>query len=352
MTGNGTNGWFAYVESVVNPANPSSLTGKLSHYNLLDVGNITDGTSGQVLSTNADGTFTFVDQSGGGGGGALADLTDVEILNLQNNDLLIYNSTASEWQNTNLGISVTPTLSGDAETTTGGEYTITVTNHASYDDPAYFVEVYDGATLVVANSAVTDNLDGTLTFDTPATAANLQARVKCQDFGDLQSEIATLDFETVAFGGTYRYFRVSDLVGGTGNNMGLKNVRFYSSAGQTGTAYPANMTDNTTPAPYVVSSSYYYNSPTTTYADFKACDSSINSWWWLLSSSNVTGEWLQIDMGSPVSVESMTIGPWYGRTPTTVDIYASTTGAFAGEEVLLAQAAFNGAPITTIINIG
>ena len=38
------------------------------------------------------------------GGGSLASLSDVSILNLQNNDLLMYNSTAAEWQNTNLGL--------------------------------------------------------------------------------------------------------------------------------------------------------------------------------------------------------------------------------------------------------
>ena len=350
MTGNGTNGWFAYVEQVVNPANPSSVTGKLSHYKITDVGDITDGTAGQVLSTNADGTFSFVDQSGGGGGGALEDLTDVGILNLQNNDLLMYNSTASEWQNTNLGVSVTPILSGDATITAGNDYTVTITNHATYDQPAYFCEVYDGATLVVANSAVTDNLDGTLTFASPAAVGTYQIRVKAQDFGDLQSENGTLDFDAEPFGGTYQYFRFSNIVGASGNNIGLINARFYSTSGQTGTAYPANMTSTNTPTPYVVSQSYQYS---TTYAGWKAYDTYPgNTWWWLLSSSNVNGEYLDIDMGSAVSISSMTVGPWWNQSPTSIDVYASTTGAFAGEEVLLTTAVFNNGPASTVLNIG
>ena len=335
MTGNGTNGWFAYVEQVVNPANPSSLTGKLSHYNLLDVGNITDGTAGQVLSTNANGTFSFVDQSGGGGGGALEDLTDVSILNLQNNDLLIYNATALEWQNTNLGISVTPTLSGDATTFTGSPYTFTVTNHATYDDINYFVEVYDGATLVVANSAVTDNGDGTLTFGVPATATTYQIRVKAQDFGDLQSEIGTLDFDAEAFGGTFRYWRMTDVTCVQGNWWMLADIRYYSAPGQSGTAYPPNMTSATTPSPYVVLENNIYNA---SYPGWKAMDSNTTStFFWTIGSSNGPADWLQIDFGSSINIQSMYIkaGNNQSYAPTSFKIYGSDTGAFAGEETLI-----------------
>ena len=75
----------------------------------------TDGTVDQVMSTDGAGQLSWVDVSGGGGGATqLDELTDVSLLNLENNDLLMYNSVASEWQNTNLGVSVTPILSGDA----------------------------------------------------------------------------------------------------------------------------------------------------------------------------------------------------------------------------------------------
>jgi hypothetical protein len=335
-TGNGTNGWFAYVEQVVNPANPSSTTGKLSHYNLLDVGDITDGTAGQVLSTNADGTFTFVDQSGGGGSIALDDLTDVGILNLQNNDLLMYNSTAAEWQNTNLGVSVTPTLSGPATTFTGQPYTFTVTNHATYDDPAYFVEVYDGATLVVANSAVTDNLDGTLTFTVPSTVTTYQIRVKAQDFGDLQSELATLDFDGEQFGGTFRYWKFS-VTGSTDHAM-IDEIQFFSGGGQTTPLTVGPMTSNTTPVPLVAASPYIQGGYDP-YECFAGNTGAFSGWWSLaFPTAQRDGAYLTLDHGSNLTVGSFkfwTGYPTYFKTTQSINVYGSATGAFAGEETFI-----------------
>ena len=295
----------------------------------------TDGSANQVIATDGLGNLTFVDQSGGGGGGTLAGLSDVDILNLQNNDLLMYNSTAGEWQNTNLGLTVTPTLSGDATGFNGLQYTVTVTNHATYDQPAYFCEVYDGSTLVVTNSNVTDNGDGTLTFTIPATEATYQIRVKAQDFGDLQSEVATLDFDGEAFGGTFRYWRITGVTCSHGNWWMLANLRFYTGGGQTGTAYPANMTSATAPTPYVVSESNIYNA---SYPGWKSMDSNTtNTFYWTLGSTNGPADWVTIDLGSSINISSLTItsGNGVAYAPTGFTILASDTGAFAGEETTI-----------------
>ena len=240
-----------------------------------------------------------------------------------------------EWQNTNLGLTVTPILSGVSVTTIGANYTLTVTNHAGYDDPSYFVEVYNGEALEVPNSLVTNNEDGTLEFTVPSTPANLQIRVRCQDFGDLQSEIATLDFTSEAFGGTFRYWRFADVTCVQGNWWMLANMRFYTASGQTGTAYPANMTSDTAPAPYVVTQSNNYNA---SYPGWKSMDSGItSSFYWTIGSSDGPSDWVQIDLGSSINIASATITSGNGAdyAPTGFTMYASNTGAFAGEETLI-----------------
>jgi hypothetical protein len=316
----------------------------------------TDGTANQVLTTDGSGNITFATPSGGGGGATdLNGLSDVTITSVANNDLLMYNSTASKWQNTNLGVSVTPTLTGLASASASLAYVLTVSNHATYDDPAYFLEVYTGSTKVVDNDDVTDNLDGTLSFTAPASGTH-EIRVRCQDFGDLQSEIAVKALTTAAFGGTFRYWRVANFLGGP-TNMGIKNIRFYSGAGQTGTAYPTNMTSGTAPSPFVATASYYYTPSGDTYAPWKAFDNNAGSWVWFLGrnpASLLATDWVQIDMGSNTAISSLSVGAWYTIQPTQFQILASNTGAFSGEETTVATIATTGgaSAVGNIYNVG
>jgi len=60
----------------------------------------TDGTDGQVLTTDGNGNLTFTTVSGGGGGGGatnLADLNDVVLTGLTNGGLLQYDSANQRW---------------------------------------------------------------------------------------------------------------------------------------------------------------------------------------------------------------------------------------------------------------
>jgi len=301
-----------------------------------------DGAIDQVMSTDGAGQLSWVDVSGGGGGASsLEDLTDVSILNLENNDLLMYNSVASEWQNTNLGVSVTPILSGAATAHANLPYTLTVDNHAGYDAPAYFCELWDaaGTTLVLNNNDFTNNEDGTLTITTPAIG-DYQIRVRCQDFGDLQSEVATLDVTSEAFGGTYRYWRITDFSGqnNSSNWIMVGTFRLFGSPSGAGTIYPPNMTTNTTPSPYVASASKLFS---TAYDYFKAFDSNQNgSFWWNLgdSATAALSAWIQIDLGSSQSIQSVQISHGQdGYNFTGCKLYGSDTGAFAGEETMVAD---------------
>ena len=294
---------------------------------------LSDGTANQVLQTDGAGNLTFATVSGGGGG-TLAGLSDVSITSVQNNDLLMYNGTASEWQNTNLGLTVTPTLTGDSSAIGGGNYTLTVSNHAIYDDPAYFVEVYTGSTKVVDNDDVTNNGDGTFTFTAPAAGSH-EIRVRAQDFGDLQSEIATKALTTTAFGGNFRYWKLTGVTCTQGNWWMLANMRLFDATGQGGNAYPANMTSDTTPTPYVTDTNNVYNAG---YPAWKAFDSNTtNSFYWAIGSTNGPADWLTVDLGSAYDIKSMTITAGNNATyaPTGFELYASATGVFGGEETLI-----------------
>ena len=309
----------------------------------------TGASTGDTLQVVAYGVL--VSSGGGGGASAVNDLTDVTVASVQNNDLLMYNSVASEWQNTNLGVSVTPTLTGATSIVVGIPYVVTVSNHATYDDPAYVVEVYTGSTLVVASSAVTDNYDGTFTFTPPATAGTHEIRVRCQDFGDLQSEIATKTFSTASISSTFRYFKIGGFVNNTSNWVGFSDLRFYTGAGQTGTAYPANMTSDVLPTPYVVTTNNVYNA---TYAPWKAFDSSTSAWYWALGSTNPANDWIVIDMGAAITVQSLALrnsaSPAY--SPQGFTLYGSSTGAFSGEETAVVTVSGLSQTANYVTNIG
>ena len=313
-----------------------------------------DGTVNQVMSTDGAGNLSWVTASGGGGGAtALSDLTDVSELNLQNNDLLMYNSTASEWQNTNLGVSVTPTLTGDASTLKNQSYTFTVSNHATYDAPAYFVGLYDGSgNLIRNNNDFTDNGDGTITGDMIAPVGTYELRVKCQDFGDLQSEIATKALTLVQFGDSFRYWKLTGVTCANGNWWMLANMRLFDAASQSGTSYPGNMTSATTPSPYVIDTSNNYNA---TYPAWKALDANTTtSFYWTIGSSNGPADWITIDLGSTIDVKSMTItaGNSSSYAPKGFELYGSATGVFGGEETLVHTASNLPAVSGQVTNIG
>ena len=294
--------------------------------------NLTQGT-GITLTRNSSNQITIAASGGGGGGSStLSGLSDVTISSLQNNDLLMYNSTASEWQNTNLGLTVTPTLSGASTGYATLQYTLTVSNHATYDDPAYYVEVYNtSGSVVVANSAITNNYDGTFTFALPSAAASYTIQVRAQDFGDLQSEIATKTITVSLLSLNYQYFRVTNFTGtASTNSIMIRDFRLYTSAGQSGTQLPPNMTSNTAPTPYVASGQGQYSA---SYDPYKAFDSSASSQWWNLSGNNTT-DYLQIDLGQAYTIKSFRFRE--GSTPyswTGCTVQASNTGAFNGEEV-------------------
>ena len=279
---------------------------------------------------------------GGGGGGSLNDLSDVSINAglLGDGDILRYNGTAMEWQNTNLAISVTPALSLGSTFFKGTAAVCTITNYGVYDDPNIWAQVKDSlGTVVVTNAQLTDNYNGTFEIPVPNTLGTYTLEVRVQDFGDLSSEIATQSFDVIEINGTFRYWRFTTDLNSTGGVQfqGVNEVRLYTGSGQTGTKWPtASMTANNVPAPFVASSRY--NAAGANYNPHEAFDNNIGSGWIDSFSGSLPGMYLQIDLGSSVNIKSFSFraGILTSFTPAAFSIYGSDTGAFAGEETLVA----------------
>lgn len=321
--------------------------------------NQSTASANEVLSWNGS-DYDWVAQSGGGGGGGATNLTglsDVTISSVQNNDLLKYNSTAGEWQNTNLGLTIDPSISSFTSGTIYAYQTVTVVvapSSGSYDSVAYFAEVRNsGNTSTIVTNANITKSGNTLTFAAPATVGSYIFRVKAQDFGDLESEYVTQSF-TVATATGHRYMRIT----GTGGNSHtlVYDIQFFTGTGQTGTVYPdtvGHMTSANTPSPLVVTDSGNYGA----YYGYEAFDSNTTSTsrsFWNLG-NNYSLWWLQLDTGQYTDVIQsalVKIHPNYdgGSDGQTLTLAVSNTGAFSGEETTIGTASVSGVGGT--FNIG
>lgn len=304
--------------------------------------NTSTASANEVLSWNGS-DYDWVAQSGGGGGGGSSNLTglsDVNITSVADGDLLRYNGTASEWQNTNLGLTITPSISsitsgGSTTIGTGGPVTVVVVpSSGSYQSPAYFAEVRNSTnTSTVITDANISRSGGTFTFTAPSSTGSYIFRVKVQDFGDIASEFVTQSF-TVSTPTGPRYLRLSGS-GGSTHSM-VMDLTFYTGTGQTGTVYPdqiGHMTSNTAPSPLVASSSGSYSSTYDDYEAFDANTTSTTTSWWNLSQNSTYADWyLQLDLGAQISssIQSASIKffasyGWHGGAQT-LTLETSTDG--------------------------
>ena len=309
-----------------------------------------DGANGQVVQTNGSGVLSFVTAGGGGGGGSVATLSDVQLSTLAEGDILRYNTLASKWQNTNLSLSITPTITLTAASTVYSVLQGTITNYASYSALAsvYIDVINSGGTIVVANSSVNSTRDittGAITVTVSAlAAATYTVRVKVQELGSIISDTATASFTKLD--PSFRYWRVNNFTG-VGSGAYLRNWALYSGSARTGTKYPTNMTSNTAPSPFVASGRYRYSAA---YEFFYAFDSDTggSGAWTLGSSSNAT-DYFQIDLGAATTIKSHQVSWNTSYFPTQFWIEASSTGSFTGEQITIAKLP---SPTGGIINVG
>lgn len=228
--------------------------------------------------------------------------------------------------------SVTPTITSSSIYYYQGSFFINV---SSYTDTAFYFEIRDTSNQVVINdSAITFDINsGNATFSLSTLLKNTTYYIYAyaQKYGFSPSTPAVFSF-TVSDQTTYRYWRLTSFDMPTGN-VQLTELHFYSGTNASGTVYPPTMTSDIAPAPYVVTRSYAYSS---TYESWKAFDNNGYTFWWLLSHSAAQQltDWIQIDLGSEINVKSIKI-QYSGSGPTTSKLYASNTGAFTGEQVLM-----------------
>lgn len=288
--------------------------------------------SNMTITTDAStDTITFA-SSGSGGSSNLSGLSDVNITSVADGDLLRYNGTASEWQNTNLGLTITPTFTIPTTNVSSlaSTITVTVTNHSTLqaDDVHYSAAIKrssDDAVIIGPTSTSviygTSNgqMNGTITFNIASTFSSANEgtsyyiALTAQTFGDLQSEVATQTFTIVAppqislTSGSYRYYRLADFAA----QVYLLDWQCFSDINQGGTSYPStNATSNSWTSDgqtNTLDASYAYPSAATasTYDDWKAMDSSSSTGWWTLGNSSYSTHTLTWDAGTARTIKSM-----------------------------------------------
>ena len=218
--------------------------------------------SNMTITTNASGdSIAFASSGSGGGSSTLSGLSDVTISSVSDGDVLRYNGSASEWQNTNIGVTLTPTFTMESTNLPSNNtyWNLTVTNHSSLsaDDVHYRAAIYrssDDALIVSPTSVLVNYLEsygqftGTIRFTTTGSAFNASnegtsyyIKLTAQTFGDLESSPATYTFQVVAppqvsmNGGSYRYWRLTEW----DNRVFLYDWRLYDDINQGGNEYPS-----------------------------------------------------------------------------------------------------------------
>ena len=185
-----TTGVFTYTPPVI----PSDLT-DLS---------ISDGTNGQILTTDGAGNFSFT--TVGGVSNTLDGLTDVTITSVANGEVLAYDSGTSSWVNTtpaaggialtDLSVGAEGTASGDgaiAYDNTTGVFTYTPVDLSGY--------ALTSSLSAVATSGAYSDLTGTPTLSAVATSGSYGDLTGTPTIPTDVSELA--DATSLLFSGSY-----------------------------------------------------------------------------------------------------------------------------------------------------
>tara|TARA_R110002020_G_C16106103_1_gene759100 strand:- start:55 stop:888 length:834 start_codon:yes stop_codon:yes gene_type:complete len=195
---------------------------------------------------------------------------------------------------------LSPTVSINSANPVFGVVTVTISNHSSYTNPNYSVvsKLSDG-TVMVAETDVDRTLEsdashlaGTLKFvDSNASTAQRTIHVRANEFADsIQSDVVGATYTPA--GAQNQYLRIRGVTSDgsdTSNRIAIDDINFYTGSGQSGTVYPTtNLTSNTSETGIVVSQGHLFSS---TYAAFKAVDSSSTTFAWLLATNAANNYW-------------------------------------------------------------
>jgi hypothetical protein len=327
---------------------------------LTDLG-ITDGTSGQVLSTDGSGNFTFVNQTGGGGGGAttLSGLTDVSSTAPSSGQVLKWSGT--EWAPaTDLtssggsgGIALTDLSVSSASNFGSGNLTYNTstgvfiftppdlstysTFSGNYSDLQGLPSLFSGSYTDLTNTpATSDNLELSLTGTTTLNLVN----------GDDNSIIDSINLNTITGGLSYN--DLDDLPSlFSGSYLDLTNAPAIPSlAGYATQVYVQNYvaglsSDNVTEG----STNLYFN-------DERVDDrvnALISAGVGLTSTYNDSGNLLTIDIGQAVgTTDNVTFNDVTVSGTLTSDDITSGTISIAGDATITGNLTVQGT--TTSLN--
>ena len=193
--------------------------------------------------------------------------------------------------------------SGDAShtptvTNAGGTFgivtaTIIRTARTPYTNPNYSAvcTLADG-TVTVTDANIdrvlesdSSHLAGTLVIaDVNTSTAERTLTVRAQEFGtETQSAVDTAVYTPVFPQNSFIRVQACDSSGNsTASNMSIRNLRFYTGTGQTGTELPPDLTANDSATDLVVRAGHTFSA---TYAAFKAFDNTETTMSWALSGS-------------------------------------------------------------------
>ena len=128
------------------------------------------------------------------------------------------------------------------------------------------VKLYNSSGTEQTTQTITDNSDGTWSITKGASFDQrvCNSEIQALEIGKLVSATATSNsFNITAAATQQRYWRLqmTDASKNPVNgHVALGDFRLYTATGGGGTAYPSNMTSETTPSPYVVTKGYQYSS--------------------------------------------------------------------------------------------
>ena len=226
-----------------------------------------------------------------------------------------------------LSKSTTPRLSAT-------DVRVTISNWADYSSPTVHV-TGDGFQPIYTQA-------GSVLYITNAGIGAHKIYVQINENGKISSDTAAASLTLP----TYRYYRMTFETGYLGGGSIVNEIKFYTGAGQTGTAYPSNMTSNTTPSPFTATQS---GSTTPPYKAFDGASYNLG-WWSGNGAAGLSSDYLQIDLGASVEIKSMKMVFYASYNPARITVKGSKTGAFTGEEiVLLSMAGLEGG---SDINVG
>ena len=270
---------------------------------------LADGTSGQVLSTNGSGSFTFIDPPAG------------------------------------TSQTTTPTGAVDDDTPTqGSTVTWTATNYDGVTTYIPVLKLTSNGSTVLSGTSFTQN-GAVVTFTHPSNTNTHTLSITAVSAGKSESSAWTDSITAVAHVSTWSYMRMQVVDTTSGNNVSkpikVMEVSLFTGTGRSGTDNPTtNATGSNTNSSglsdFVISHGYASTQGT---AGWTAFDGSTTSGWSTsgIGRSQQDYNWCQIQFFSAKAIESARIIIDASNTtaPCDLKIMVSNTGAFSGEETTL-----------------